>query len=140
VAACHDADLSVSASAPNAGVGHAGIQLSFTNSGSASCKLTGYPGVAALNAAGAQQLQATRTLRGYLSGLPDGDDTIPVVTLQPGQSAMAGLEWEQGGNSACTVYPAILTTPPNTAHSTKLTIGQLSVCGAFDIHPVTASS
>jgi Protein of unknown function (DUF4232) len=64
-----------------AGMSHADNVVTFTNTGSAACRIQGYPGAAALNAAGKQIQQAARA-----TGV-----RIPLVTLAPGQVASAEI-------------------------------------------------
>jgi hypothetical protein len=116
--------------------GHIGVILRFENTGTRTCKLTGYPGVAALNAAGKQAVQAKRTLNGFVGGVPDGQSP-PVVTLATGQSASAFVEGTDvpTGNAACETYPRLLVTPPNTFQS--VTVNQsMPGCSPIEVHPV----
>lgn len=97
----------------------------------------GYPGVAGLNAAGHQVIQATRTLNGYMQVLPAGQSP-PVVTLTPGGSASAfveGTDVPVGPATSCPNYPELLVTPPNTTQS--LTINaSMPGCSPIQVHPV----
>ncbi|MST32734.1 DUF4232 domain-containing protein, partial [Acidimicrobiaceae bacterium USS-CC1] len=81
IAACNGTELLVTAGSTGAVLGHDGDYLSFTNTGSQPCSLTGYPGVAALGANGQQILQATRTPNGHLGGLRPGNTIAPTVIL-----------------------------------------------------------
>jgi hypothetical protein len=107
---------------------HADAVVTFTNTGSASCRIQGYPGVAALNAAGKQIRQAARA-----TGLK-----IPLVTLAPGQTASAEIT---GNTASCTKpasVPGLLVTAPGQRTSTRL--GRYgSVCvnslGIGPVHP-----
>ncbi len=141
-AACAGADLTVTRSPWVGTAGHGGFTLLFRNDSAAACTLTGYPGVAALTAAGAQAAQAARTLRGYQQGgLPPGVTVPPTITLAPGQTAAAGLEWIENagpGQATCPAYPAILVTPPDTTASTRIRADHLYLCRDLQVHPVTA--
>jgi hypothetical protein len=141
-AACAGASLTVTTSPWVGTAGHGGFALQFRNHSAAACTLTGYPGVAALTAAGRQAVQATRTLRGYQQGgLPPGATTPPTVMLAPGQTAAAGLEWIENpgpGQASCPAYPAILVTPPGTTTSARLPAPHLYLCRDLQIHPVTS--
>lgn len=139
---CTGGQLTLSTSAKTGAGGHGGYELYFNNSSAAPCTLTGYPSVAALTDGGQQSAHATETPRGYLGGLPPGDSAIPVVTLQPGQSAAAGLEWienPQNGETTCPDYHRILVTPPNTTNSVPLAVPQLFLCAYLEVHPVQAT-
>lgn len=119
------------------GVGHIGVTVVFTNRSRTTCSLYGYPGVAALNAAGQQVVQAVRTTSGYLGGVASGA-TAPIVDLQPGQSASATVEGTDvpvGSATSCPTYPRLLVTPPNTTVSTTVT-ASLPGCSPVQVHPV----
>ena len=93
-----------------AGMSHADNVVTFTNTGSAACRIQGYPGVAALNAAGKQIQQAARASVGK----------IPLVTLAPGQVASAEIT---GNTASCTkpaTVPGLLVTAPDQRTSTRL--------------------
>ncbi len=111
-----------------AGMSHADAVVTFTNTGSASCRIQGYPGVAALNAAGKQIQQAARA-----TGLK-----TPLVTLAPGQTASAEIT---GNTASCTrpaSLPGLLVTAPD--QRTSIRLGRYgSICvkslGAGPVHP-----
>lgn len=93
-----------------AGMSHADAVVTFTNTGSASCRIQGYPGVAALNAAGKQIQQAARA--------PGAK--ILLVTLAPGQVASAEII---GNTASCTKpasVPGLLVTAPDQRTSVRL--------------------
>jgi hypothetical protein len=93
-----------------AGMSHADNVVTFTNTGSATCRIQGYPGLAALNAAGKQIQQAVRASVGK----------IPLVTLAPGQVASAEIT---GNTASCTKpasVPGLLVTAPDQRTSTRL--------------------
>ena len=111
-----------------AGMSHADNVVTFTNTGPAPCRIQGYPGVAALNAAGKQILQAARA--------PGG--RIPLVILAPGQVASAEIT----GNTASCTQPApllgLLVTAPDQRTSTRLgRYGTLCLTslGVGPVHP-----
>jgi len=138
--ACGSSQVSLTSSS-NSGAGHIGLVLVFTNHSSAPCQITGYPGVAGLNAAGQQAAQAERTPNGYVGGIPTGS-TPPVVVLQPGQSASAILEGSDvptGTATSCPTYASLLVTPPNTTVSIPLA-ASMPGCSALQIHPVVAGT
>jgi hypothetical protein len=93
-----------------AGMSHADNVVTFTNTGSATCRIQGYPGMAALNAAGKQIQQAARASVGK----------IPLVTLADGQVASAEIT---GNTASCTKpasVPGLLVTAPDQRTSTRL--------------------
>lgn len=120
-----------------------GVFVDFQNTSRTTCILTGYPGAATVNAAGGQIKQATRTLRGELDGLPAGSNTIPTVSLAPGQYAAAmieGFDLKQSGaaQAGCADSdPSILVTPPNTRIAVPFNVSW-PACFSFDVHPVRA--
>ena len=66
---CTNSQVTVTDSGGGAGLGHEDQILLFTNNSSAACTLTGYPGVAGLNASGQQQVQARRTWAGIWAAI-----------------------------------------------------------------------
>jgi hypothetical protein len=74
-----------------AGMSHADRVVTFTNTGTQPCDLQGYPGVAALDAAGTQVRQAARTA-----------GPVRPVTLAPGATASALVS----ANTAACPHPA----------------------------------
>jgi hypothetical protein len=96
--------------------------VQFTNVGTTPCTLTGYPGVAALDARGRQVEQAQRRLMGMLGGQVVG--TAPfTVPLAPGQFATATVEGSDAtrqGHPCPTYFPALLVTAPNDTRSVEL--------------------
>jgi hypothetical protein len=133
---CAFSQLSVTAVGDSA-TGHIGVLLRFENRRTRQCRLTGYPGVAGLDAAGRQVIQALRTLHGFLPGVPTGRRP-PVVVLARGQSASAfveGTDIPQGNDHACPTYPKLLVTPPNTTQSVTIDMS-MPGCSAVQVHPV----
>jgi Protein of unknown function (DUF4232) len=138
-AACRRADLQLSLGSGDAGSGHRSIALIFTNLGARACRIAGYPGVAALDAGGAQVAQAKRTPRGYLGGLPAGARAQP-ITLRPGQSATALVEataFDPATGASCTAYQGLLVTVPDDTAPTRLAWSTDS-CADLQVHPVLA--
>ncbi|MGI8666962.1 MAG: DUF4232 domain-containing protein [Jatrophihabitans sp.] len=138
---CAPPYLTVSAKQASGGDGHDGYVLRYTNTGQISCSMTGYPGLAILNAAGKQILQATRTPAGYLGGIRNGKPPFPTVTLSAGESASAlleGIPSDTRGNG-CPTEHALLTTAPNTTSSVRVAI-TTTICSQVQIHPIVAGS
>ncbi len=97
------------------GMSHADRVVTFTNEGSASCWTRGYPGVAALNTAGSQIEQATRT-----SG------PAPVIVLNRGQTASSLISANTASCPKPASVPGLLVTAPDQRTSTRLdSAGQL---------------
>lgn len=102
-----------------AGEGAAGTQtvpVIATNASQQPCVTTGYPGVAVLNAAGAQIAQAKRVAGGVVS---------TTLVVQPGEqiSALIGSASMGAGGVTCPTSPAILFTLPDNTDSTRIVAG-----------------
>jgi Domain of unknown function (DUF4232) len=133
---CTVPQLSIELGAGTAGAGHRSAVLTFRNTGSATCRMHGYPGVAGLDGRGTQIEQARRTTSGYLGGLTSGA-AAPTVDLAPGHTASAMVEAMafRPDGSACTAYAGLLVTPPDETHSVRL--GWTGDgCASLEIHPV----
>jgi hypothetical protein len=88
------------------------LAIVFTNHSASSCTVTGYPGVAGLNAAGTQTAQAVRE-----PGL-----ATPTVTLAPGASVSALVKTAKVNTAPdCEFAGGLAVTPPNTSTTVKLT-------------------
>ena len=137
-ALCTGPNVGVSGTMASAAAGHQGVVLLFVNHGATNCVLYGYPGVAGLDAGGAQAVQAQRTLTGMMGGLAPGVTTLPRITLAPGQTASAvveGTDVPSGTETSCPTYPSLLVTAPNTKVS--VTVPQsLPGCSGLQVHPV----
>lgn len=121
-----------------AGVGHRGMPLLFTVApGVGACTLTGYPGVD--SGSGGPLIHADRTPRGYLGGLPDGEDIPPTVTLstdQPARALVEGLAVDADGNQ-CPAYTDLLVTAPDTTDTVTVPVA-IDAC-RLQVHPVTSA-
>lgn len=138
---CGNSDIAVSLGHAGAAMNHDGQVVVFKNVSGHTCSLRGYPGAAVMSGGNAL-VNATRELNGYI-----GDQrqltSAPLVTLGPGQSASAELEWVGDAGEQC--YPdgsgGLAVTPPNTTKSTSLmavTVGSKGICSGFEVHPVVA--
>ncbi|MGH3276568.1 MAG: DUF4232 domain-containing protein [Streptosporangiaceae bacterium] len=92
-----------------AGMSKADNVVTFTNMGTTPCRTAGYPGVAALNTAGGQIMQAVRQA-----------GSAPVIVLAPGQSASALISADTASCDALTTVAGLLVTAPNQTTSTRL--------------------
>ena len=61
--------MKVTSAPPLGATGHGSTVLYFVKTSASPCVLSGYPGVAGLNASGQQVVQAQRTLQGFMGGL-----------------------------------------------------------------------
>lgn len=118
------------------------VIVDFQNISTSSCVMYGYPGAAIIDRSGQQYLQASRTLRGELTGLPVSQAAPTHVTLAPRAFAAASLEGTNLKNpgtaqAGCepSGYPKILVTPPNTRVPVPFTV-RWPMCYSFQVHPV----
>ncbi|WP_309231279.1 DUF4232 domain-containing protein [Nocardia sp. SYP-A9097] len=134
---CGNGQVVVDATIMSPGMGHRGVRLNFSVArDSRSCTLIGYPGVD--TGAGGPLLHAERTPRGYMGGLPPGDDNPPTVLLDSEHGAQAiieGVAFNSDGNQ-CATYTDLRVTAPNTT-DTVTVIARIDSCH-LQIHPVTA--
>ena len=110
------------------GMSHADSVITFTNVSSATCRTQGYPGVAALDAAGHQLKQA---VRGRAStGQP------PLIVLAPGQAASAEITGNTASCTTLTKIAAFLVTVPDQRTSTRLPGAHDFCLGTLGIGPL----
>jgi hypothetical protein len=140
---CTGSQIKVSVGRQGAATGHHGLPVVFTNTSSQTCTLQGYPGAAIMNGS-TTVLNATRTLNGFI-----GDErqlsSAPLVTLAPGGSASAMLEWVVDNGEPCGASGTgtLEVTPPNTTVTTgllALTAGPSGICADFEIHPAVSGT
>lgn len=140
-APCRAADLAVTSSPWTGRTGHLiGIFL-FHNTGSATCRVSGYPQVTGVNKQGVTTTTATHTLTGWAGTL----SSVPTVDIPPGGYASAGVEWRNGTDdgSQCALVATFEVTPPSGGTPTKIPAGEPSLtdgpaCSKFEIHPLVA--
>ena len=138
VPACTGSQISVTPGQWGGATGHIGGAVLFRNTSRSTCSLYGYPGVAGLDSAGQQEVQATRVARGFIGGLPTPTSHPTTVVLASGAVASAvveGVDVPSGNATSCPSYPSILVTPPGTRRSTHLALG-VPGCGGIQVHPV----
>jgi len=124
---CHGADIGVTLSPVAVTGGHGSVTLHFNNSSGGRCTLTGYPSLAALLASGKEAVQAKR---------PRVMTTYQPVSLAPGQSAKAEVDWASSGGN-CADFSTVRVTPPGTTVSVQLAASGLHVCdNSLQIHQV----
>ena len=86
--ACTSASLKLALRSDNSGAGHHYFDLIFTNSGSATCTLFGYPGVSLIDAGGNQLGQPAERSNG----------TSSTITLAPGEASHALIDFPAAAN------------------------------------------
>jgi hypothetical protein len=141
---CGNEDLKFALGRVGVAMGHTGAMLNFTNTATHACTLQGYPGAAVMNGP-TVVLDAARTLNGYIGDMRQLD-SAPVVTLRPGATASAVLEWSGDYGQRCYAsgQGTLEVTAPNTtrtitASSATWQIGAPGgICSGFQIHPVIA--
>jgi len=146
---CAAADLTVTTGATGAAAGHSSLVLLFTNSGSASCFVQGYPGVA-VQLRGGRVYNAVRAMAGYMGG--DAAPSPARVQLAPGVAASALIEWlhfPQDGSASVTPADCagdggvrlLVTAPDRTAAATLAPPAPVSpICWGFEVHPIVAGA
>ena len=110
------------------GMSHADSVITFTNVSSATCRTQGYPGVAALDAAGHQLKQA---VRGRAS-----TGQLPLIVLAPGQAASAEITGNTASCTTLTKIAAFLVTVPDQRTSTRLPGAHDFCLGSLGIGPL----
>lgn len=140
--ACANGQLSVHYVSAGAGAGHTGYILTFTNTGSSSCMVKGYPGAGVTDHFDkVVVLNAARSQTGYIGGQYSSPATI---TLAPGAVASTVLEWVDfppngqtpvGANCPGMDDGKLLITPPNTTASTAFSAPE-NLCADFYVHPL----
>jgi hypothetical protein len=140
--ACVSGQISVTAGATGAGLGHVGVVLRFRSTASDTCTLSGYPG-ATLVTAGGRDVPARRTRNGYLGGLAAASALLPVVRVLPGHTVSAYLEGLDSdathGGGPCPRYAHLLVTPPNQTVTARMTSPLTTICRP-EVHPVVAGT
>jgi uncharacterized protein DUF4232 len=146
---CAAADLTVTTGATEAAAGHSSLVLLFTNSGSASCFVRGYPGVA-VQLRGGRAYRAVRAMTGYMGG--DAAPSPVQVQLAPGVTASALIEWlhfPQDGSASVTAADCaghgavrlLVTAPDRTVPARLAPPAPVSpICWGFEVHPIVAGS
>jgi hypothetical protein len=109
---CDGPTLAVTVGEGDAAAGTIHYRILFTNRGSASCYLQGFPGVAAASAGGASKVNATR----------DTSTTATRVVLASRRSAHADLAVRNvpPTSAACPSYPLLLVTPPDSRRTSTI--------------------
>jgi hypothetical protein len=112
VARCDGPSLAVTVGAGEGAGGTIHYPVVFTNHGTASCYLQGFPGVAAADASRAPKVDAAR----------DTSTSPARVILAAGGSAHADLAVRNvpPGSGPCPSYPLLLVTPPDSRRTSTI--------------------
>ncbi len=118
--ACESTVLRVTAEGGGPAAGNVGLRIAFTNVGSTTCSLSGWPEVKAITAAGTQAspIRSLTTMFG-----PARLKGPPVVTLPPGGRALAVLAGQDvpAGDTSCPApYQKLAVTPPGGSTATVI--------------------
>jgi Protein of unknown function (DUF4232) len=147
-AACAASGLKISLTNTGALAGQAGGYLKFTNDSGTTCRMSGWPVVIGLTAAG----QATRLgrLQSSMFGAWHYTAPPPVVTLQPGSSAYAIVAADDkpaGDNSRCPApYVRLRVSPPGDSGNVTISawlpgaVSYLPACASADGSPTAGTS
>ncbi len=132
IGACVTAQLKISIIDTGALAGQAGGYLKFTNDSHATCRMSGWPTVIGLTATG--QATRLRRLPSTMFGAWHYTSPLPVVTLQPGDSAYAVVAADDqpaGGNTRCPApYVRLRVSPPGDSGNVPLS-AWLSGAGSY---------
>lgn len=141
---CTGTELSLKIDQGSSGMGHTGSVLVFTNTGSKTCTISGYPGADVTNNGQydwAPYLNATRVTGGV---------SVRTVTLAPGAGASAMLEWDvnpksgagdraNAANCAGMAGGYLEITPPHTT-TTHRSEPPENMCTDLRVFPVVAGT
>jgi Protein of unknown function (DUF4232) len=136
VATCAARQVSLTVVQGLAGAGHSSQVIRVMNSGSKTCRLTGYPGVRMLDAPGRVTGTSIETRTGFTGGLPSRA-AIPVIELQRGEVAAAVLEGTDipvGDASSCPSYTSLEVTLPERTMPVTIHQGG-GDCSGLYVHP-----
>lgn len=132
-AKCDPAQLKVTVSpaqkATHNGDAYEGLTIAFTNTGTAVCHLSDYPGVMLVTTT-----TATAALNVTWGGTVMWKNPTPkYVELAPQASASAGMEWGTTASS-CTQYTEAQITPPDlkTQYQVSLPV-PIAACTPYDV-------
>jgi hypothetical protein len=133
---CTTAELQVSAGMSSGAAGTIGQVILFENSSTVTCLLHAFPGVAGLDNAGNQIVQATRVVNQV--PFTGSAASLPTVQLAPGNTASAlvlASDVPTGANTSCVTYAALLVTPPNALQSVRVG-ASMPGCAGLRVGPV----
>jgi hypothetical protein len=146
--ACGTAQLKISLTHTGSLAGQAGGYLRFTNQGSGPCRLSGWPAVTAVTAAG--RAVTLKHLQSSMFGAWQYSSPPPTVTLQPGDSAYAIVAADDkpaGNSSRCPApYAHLRVSPPGGSGSVTISAylpgarSYLPSCAAADGSPTAGTS
>jgi hypothetical protein len=119
-----------------AGTGHVSSVILVRNAGPGPCRLMGYPAVRFRNGTGVEVARGIPTPHGFTGGLPVGAP-IPVVDLEPGESAsavMEGTDMPTGTATSCPSYASYTIALPGWPGTTTID-HSYGGCSDVQVHP-----
>ena len=145
---CGASQLKISLTHTGALAGQAGGYLEFTNDGSTPCRMSGWPAVTGLTAAG--QATTLRHMQASMFGAWRYSSPAPTVNLQPGESAYAIVAADDkpaGSSTSCPApYTRLRVSPPGGSGSVTISArlpganSYLPACAAADGSPTAGTS
>ncbi len=140
-AQCPTPQLRASQGQGEGAAGTASVAMVLRYTGSGTCQLRGYPGMAFIGKSGATVRSTVK--RGGSTVFPDRPPTT--VSLRRGQAASYTLAWTDPQTTACPYTARVLVTPPGSRTSISLaTPGSraIPVCPGFPmiVSPVVAGT
>ena len=148
IGACVTAQLKISIVDTGALAGQAGGYLKLTNVSHTPCRMSGWPTVTGLTATGGAT--RLRRLQSTMFGAWHYTSPLPVVTLQPGDSAYAVVAADDqpaGGNTRCPApYVRLRVSPPGDSGNVTISAwlpgagSFLPTCTSADGSPTAGTS
>ena len=148
VDACVISQLKISLTNTGALAGQAGGYLKFTNDSGTPCRMSGWPTVIGLTAAG--QATRLRHMQSSMFGAWHYTAPPPAVTLHPGDSAYAIVAADDkpaGGNARCPAsYARLRVSPPGDSGNVTISaylpgaVSYLPACASADGSPTAGTS
>ena len=120
LAACATSQLQITFTHQGGVAGDEGGYLRFANTGTAPCRLSGWPAVVAVTAGG-RTVKAARAIHGTMFGGWQYVPPLPVVNLSPGSAAYAVVAagavppYIDGRTRRCPHFRWLRVTPPRAA-------------------------
>jgi hypothetical protein len=145
---CEATQLTISLTHTGALAGQAGGYLEFTNDGSTPCRMSGWPAVTGLTAAG--QATSLRHMQSSMFGAWTYSSPPLTVNLQPGDSAYAIVAADDkpaGSSTSCPApYTRLRVSPPGGSGSVTISArlpganSYLPACTSADGSPTAGTS
>jgi hypothetical protein len=137
-ARCHTADLRAGLGDHQGAAGHLFQVVTLTNTGTAACRIFGFPGMALQDAS--KNAMTTTVVRngGQLPSTAPGS-----VALAPGGVASFTVSWSDvptGSATNCPTSASALVTPPDETDALTVALQATACGGELDVSPVVIGS